>query len=165
MATKPTSQRSHRVAKIVGMTQSNVHHRPSKITVPPHAHPLSRLTFELMRDTRTSYQELAFHSGVQPTTIKSLRCEKIGSIRTFEALLGAFGWRLVPCPPLDALPADVREKLEEISLSFRSDDEVLAAAIATFADAPTRRIGDGGPRAPRLNYKSPDRRAEDRWAA
>jgi hypothetical protein len=137
--------------------------RPSKITIPPHAHPLGRACFALMRDTGTTYQELSHHAGVLPSTIKSLRCEKIGSIRTYEALLGAFGFRLIPCPPLDSLPPDVREKLDEISLHFRSDDEILAAAIATFADAPTRRIGDGGPPAPRVNYKSPDQRFNERW--
>ena len=147
------------------MTIPDKARRPSKITIPPHASPMARLTFALMRETGTSYQELAHHAGIQPTTLKSWRGEKFGSLQGYEAALGAFGFRIVPCPPLDSLPPEVRDKLEEISLSFRSDDEVLAAAIATFADAPTRRIGDGGPRAPRLNYKSPDRRAAERWAA
>ncbi len=139
--------------------------RPSKISVPPHAHPMGKLVFTLLRETGAGYHELAHYAGLQPTTLKSWRGEKIGSLRGYEAALGAFGWRIVPCPPLDSLPADVREKLEDISLAFRSDDEVLAAAIATFADAPKRRIGDGGPPAPRLNYKSPDQRADEKWAA
>lgn len=165
MATEPTSPSAHRVAKIVDMTQLPFRRKPSNISIPQRASPMGKLVFSLMRETGTTYHELAHHSGLQPTTLKSWRGEKYGSLVGYEAALGAFGFRLVPCPPLDSLPTDVREKLDEISLSFRSDDEVLAAAIATFADAPTRRIGDGGPPAPRLNYKSPDRRAEDRWAA
>jgi len=137
--------------------------RTSKITVPAHAAPMAKLLFTLMRETGTTYQELAHHAGIQVTTAKSWRGEKYGSLQGYEAALGAFGFRIVPVPPLDSLPAEVREKLDDVSLHFRTDDEVLAAAIATFADAAPRRIGDGGPPAPRVNYKSPDQRFKDRW--
>lgn len=145
----------------MGMTHPDEPRRPSKISIPGFgAHPMARLVFQLMRDTGTSYDELAHHSGLQRTTVKSWRREKLGSLRGYEAALGCFAWRIIPCPPLDSLPAAVREKLDDISLHFRSDDEVLAAAIATFADGP-RRADNGQP----IANKSPDQRAEERWAA
>lgn len=119
--------------------------------MPPHAHPLAKTVFRLMAETRTTYEALQHFSGVQRTTLKSYRSEKYPGIRSIEALLGAFGWRLAAVPPLDALPEHVREALDEISLHFRSDDEVLAAAIATFAKK-TEPQNDAEP----LRYRAAD---------
>lgn len=103
--------------------------RESRLTIPRHAHPLSRLIFTLMKKTGLTYQETEFRSGVLRQTIKSWRNEKVGSLRAYEAVLGTFGYRLLPCPPLDDLPEHVRDDLEAIGLHFFSDDEALAAAV------------------------------------
>ncbi len=125
--------------------------RPSKITVPTRAHPLARLVFELMKKTRTTYMELEFVSGLLRSTLKAWRNANVPSLTSIEAALGVFGWRLVPCPPLDTLPADVREKLEEVGQHFRSDDETFAAAIAAAMTSPHAR-GSAETPAPRLDY-------------
>ncbi|HZV17517.1 MAG TPA: hypothetical protein VFF84_02375 [Sphingobium sp.] len=85
-------------------------------------------------------------------TLKSWRREKVGSLRSYEAALGVFGYRILPVPPIDNLPADVLEKLEEVGQHFISDDETLAAAIYAATSQPVQHEG----RAPRIDYKSVD---------
>lgn len=114
--------------------------RLSKITIPCSAHPLSRLVFRLMRDTRTTYLEVEALSGVLVSTVKAWRTSNVPSMTSLEAVLGVFKWRLVPCPPIDGLPAHLRDKLEEVGQHFVSDDEALAAAIF----AATSRAGSRG---------------------
>lgn len=107
--------------------------RPSKVSIPEHAHPHARLVFALMREHRISYDTLEHVSGCLRSTIKSWRGEKVPSIQSIEAVLGAFGWSLVPVPPLSSLSDATREAIEEISLDFKSDSEVVGAALACIA--------------------------------
>lgn len=83
-----------------------------------HAHPLARLAFQLMRDSSTTYDALEWTSGVQRSTLKEWRQSKTPSLQSIEAVLGAFGWRLVPVPPLENLPADVLDALENVGRAF-----------------------------------------------
>ncbi|WP_150103182.1 hypothetical protein [Hyphomicrobium denitrificans] len=91
-----------------------------------------RLVFQLMRDNGKTYDALEWDSGILRSTIKSWRNEKTPSLQSIEATLGAFGWQLVPVPPLENLPADVRDALDEIGQHFRSDEETLGAALAAI---------------------------------
>jgi len=132
--------------------------RPSRITVPRKAHPLAKLVFELMQRHGKTYDQLEFESGVLRSTFKAWRGggklrPNVPSLASIEAALGVFGWRLVPCPPLNSLKPETREALEEISLEFISDDEALAAAIAAATTKPVA-CAVGKP-APRLSYRAP----------
>lgn len=126
------------------MSNPSEYVRPSRITIPRNAHPLARLLFQLMRDNGMTYEETEFRSSVLRQTIKSWRNEKYPSIRAIEAALGVFGYRLLPCPPLDGLPDRVREQLEEVGQHFFSDDEALAAAVHLATSKPQPPAG--GPR-------------------
>lgn len=120
--------------------------RPSRITVPTHAHPLARLVFQLMREHNVTYHVLQDSSGVLAQTLKSYRVEKVPGLRSIEALLGAFGWSLVPVPPLFSLKPETLAAIEEISLDFQSDQQVIGAALAAIvmrrapADSPAPRL-------------------------
>lgn len=107
---------------------------PSRITLPDAAHPLSRLMYQLMKNHAVTYDELEFRSGVLRTTMKSHRVGKIPTLQSIEALLGSFGWTLMPVPPLSSLPEDVREKLDNIGRMLRADlgIEVIEAATAAI---------------------------------
>lgn len=122
----------------VRMSNSSDLVRPSRITVPEHAHPLVRLLFQLMRDQGVRYNDLEWRSGVLQQTFKSWRCEKTPSLTAIEATLGAVGYRLLPCPPLDDLPEHLRDQLEECGQHFLSDDEALAAAVYLATSKPQR---------------------------
>lgn len=116
--------------------------RPSKITIPPHAHPHARLVFALMSEYRVTYDTLEVDSGLLRSTIKAWRSSNTPSLQSIEAALGVFGWSLVPCPPLGDLPADVLAQAEEFGQRFKSDHEMLASIMATVCKVPLRRIGD-----------------------
>ncbi len=128
--------------------------RLSRITVPPHSHPLARLVFQLMREHNVSYGLLEDASGVLRQTTKSYRREKRPGLASIEALLGAFGWSLVPVPPLSSLKPETLAAIEELSLDFRSDDEVVGAALAAIV---TPKEHAPGP-APRVDLRSSDLR-------
>lgn len=127
--------------------------RHSQLRVPIHAHPHSRLVFQLARDAGVTLDELAWRSGLLVQTIKSYRLparfdgvskgairsyrrEKTPSLQSIEALLGCFGWSLVPVPPMESLKPETRDALEAISLDFRSDNEALAAVMAQIVTIP-----------------------------
>lgn len=118
------------------MAKAVVEKRPSRITVPEHAHPLARLVFQLMREHNVTYDELEWKSGVLRQTLKSYRVEKVPGLRTIEALLGSFGVALVPVPPLAMLNPKLREAVEAIAGEFRSEHEALASIMATVCNIP-----------------------------
>lgn len=127
--------------------------RPSRITIPPRAHPLVRLAYLLMKNTATTYSECEWRSGVLMQTLKSWRSEKRPGIASIEAVLGVWGWRLLPCPPLEDVPAHVMQKLEEAGQYFIDDDQTLAAAIFAATSKPHARQATDGP-APRVDNKT-----------
>jgi len=90
--------------------------------------------YQLMKNHAVTYDELEFRSGVLRTTMKSHRVGKIPTLQSIEALLGSFGWTLMPVPPLSSLPEDVREKLDNIGRMLRADlgIEVIEAATAAI---------------------------------
>jgi hypothetical protein len=127
--------------------------RPSRLQIPPHAHPYARLVYALARENNVTLEELAWRSGlgygtlreyrgapafngVSEGAIRSYRKEKTPSLQSIEALLGVFGWALTPTPPLESLPQKTRDALEEISLDFRSDREALAAVMSKIITVP-----------------------------
>jgi len=124
----------------------------SAISVPKSAHPLVRLLFMLMRKHGTRYDILQDASGVLRQTFRSWRTDKFPGIRALSATLGCYGYRLLPCPPLDDLPAHVRDQLEEIGQHFFSDDEALAACVYAATSKPWPSEG----RAPRVDLKARD---------
>ncbi|AYJ84944.1 hypothetical protein D3Y57_02480 (plasmid) [Sphingomonas paeninsulae] len=124
--------------------------RRSKITIPRHAHPIAKLVFSLMMATATTYDVLESRSGVLRQTLKSYRVEKFPSLRSAEALLGSFGWNLTPTPPLSSLSPETLTAIEAISLDFRTDDQVIAAAMLYATTYPKPYSGEG--RAPLIEH-------------
>jgi len=86
-----------------------------------------------MRDHGVTYSEMRSRSGVLPTTLKSYRREKTASLQSIAALLGAFGHALVPIPSLASLSQETLDAIEDVSLDFVSDNDVLAAAMLRLA--------------------------------
>ncbi len=112
--------------------------KPSRVTVPANCrHPLIRIVFGEMRRQSATYEEVAHRSGVLTSTLKSWRKEKAPSFPSIEATLGSLGWRLVPTPRPDMLPAEIREAIAPLIPLFRSEEEVLATAIAAAAALPS----------------------------
>lgn len=135
---------------------AELRNRTSKVTTPKHAHPIARLIFELMRRHAVTYDLLEHCSGVLRQTLKSYRQEKVPSLRTAEALLGSFGWNLVPVPPISSLNPETRQAVEAIADQFDSADAVIGAALAAINLAPT--FTDAGP-APRVQLPQPNVKA------
>ena len=135
----------------------------SKVTIPAGAHPLARLCFELMRKTNTTYLELEWRSGVLLSSIKAWRSKTVPSLVSMEAVLGVWGYRLVPTPPLCDLPEEVLAKLEEVGQHFLSDEQTLAAAIVAGITSGERRHTATEP-APLVDYgRPPGGRPAKRW--
>ncbi|MDZ4066859.1 MAG: hypothetical protein U1E06_08380 [Tabrizicola sp.] len=116
--------------------------RPSKITVPKHAHPAAKIVFAEMHRQGVTYDELEWKSGVQRTTFKAWRHTSAPGLETLSAALGALGWELLPCPPLDALAPAVRRGIQALADEHGIDeDAVLTALLREVAHRPlqTRR--------------------------
>lgn len=88
---------------------------PSRISVPKHAHPLSRLLFSEMARQRVTYWDLHLDSGVLVSTVKAWRLDNVPGLSTIEAALGALGWSVLPVPSAKALPADLRADLQAVA--------------------------------------------------
>lgn len=120
--------------------------RISKITVPPVAHPLAKSVFGLMREHAVTYDELEWKSGVLRSTFKAWRTNNKPGLDTIEAALGVFGYSVLPCPPVHALPDDLRADLEAVAAKHGTKSlpvlEFIAAAVgrrpARTIDARTR---------------------------
>jgi hypothetical protein len=117
------------------------------------------LAFLLMAKHGVTYSETEHRAGVLTSSVKAWRGggklrPNVPSLASIEAVLGVFGYRLLACPPLDNLPADVREQLESVGQHFISDDETLAAAIVAATSKPGDRCTADSP-APRLTYRQP----------
>jgi len=97
-------------------------------------------------------------SGVLTSTLKSWRTHSQPGLATIEACLGALGWRLVPVPPLEALPPEQRDRLETLGLDFLSDDEALAVALACATSDPTPKWTENTP-APLAECRRPNPKA------
>lgn len=103
---------------------------PSKITIPEKAIPHVKLVYQLMRENNVTYDELEFRSGILKSTFKAWRvATAYPSLFALEAALGVFGWSLVPVPPLSTLKPETLEKLEDVGMDFRTDNETMGAAI------------------------------------
>lgn len=135
--TRPANR--HRTRHHAGMSNSEPFVRPSRITIPPHATPMARLVFQLMRDKGFSYAETEWRSGVLTTTIKSWRREKAPSLTSIQAVLNSLGWGIAPYPHLETLPPHIREQVEELAQSFFSDEHALAAIVASAISKPAMR--------------------------
>lgn len=108
----------------------------SRVSVPERCNPHARLVFQLMRETGFTYDEVEYRSGILRSTLKSYRLEKTPSLQSIEALLGVWGYTLVPVPPLSSLKPETLDAIEEISLDFKSDHEALAAIMARVCSVP-----------------------------
>lgn len=136
------------------MTNTEESRRPSRISVPPHAHPFSRLVFAEMRRQNVSYAELEWRSGILGTTVKEWRVSKTPSLQSIQATLGALGFGVAPYPRIETLPPHVREMAEELGQHFFADEHALAAAVAATISFPGARSNGDEP-APRLSYRTP----------
>lgn len=142
------------------MSNETPYVRPSRVTIPKKAHPAAKLVFHLMQRWGKSYDQIEYESGVLKSSLKAYRGggklrPNTPSLTSIEALLGVFGYRLVPCPPLDSLPSKTRAALDDISLDFLSDDEALAAAIVAATSKPGIRAKDGKPAPPMPRIGTP----------
>ena len=124
--------------------------RPSRTTVPEHAHPLAKTVFQLMREYSCTYEELEWRSGVLSTTTKAWRKTSRPSLASIEAALGVFGWSLVPVPPLKDVPPEIAAELERLAEQWRGINPALCQLLATVCRAP---LGD--PLAPRPAERAP----------
>ena len=134
-AIQPASYRPHKSAILAAMAE-NFQTRPSRITIPDHCHPLTKVVFMEMKRQNVTYDELEWRAGVLKSSFKAWRRANTPGLTTVEAALGALGHTLVPVPRLDRLPPHVREIVEEIGQHFRSDEETLGACILAAAEWP-----------------------------
>jgi len=110
--------------------------RPSKITIPKHAHPFAKFLFAEMNRQRVTYAELEHRSGVLVSTFKAYRTDNTPGLTSIEAALGAVGWTLVPVPKLDTLEPELAKKLDRLGKYFRSREEAFGAAVLAAATWP-----------------------------
>lgn len=107
--------------------------KPSRVSIPAHAHPLARFAFSEMRRQRIGYAEIEHVSGVLTSTLKSWRVHSRPGIDTLEAVAGALGYTVLPVPRPDVLPTALRADLEEVAarheLATLPCLEFIAAAV------------------------------------
>lgn len=120
----------------LGRVSWSTSQRPSKITIPQHAHPLARLVFSEMGTQRVTYQEMEFRANVLTSTLKSWRKEKMPGLATIEATLGALGWALVPVPCNERVPQWVKDELDDINSLWWRDEPLLHRLLASACLAP-----------------------------
>lgn len=151
MATQPVPPKAASGAIVIGMAQTNPYRRRSKISVPPVAHPLSKCVFALMREHGVTYDELEWKSGVLRSTFKAWRTNNKPGLDTIEAALGVFSYSVLPVPPADALPAELRADLEAVAAKHGTKTlpvlQFISAAVGRrptdTIDARTRLKGPG----------------------
>lgn len=110
--------------------------RPSRVTVPAHAHPLARLVFAEMNRQRITYESMTFDAGIQDSTLKAWRVSKTPGLTTIEAALGVVGWSLVPVPRHDRLPLELQAELDRLAGDFPEHMPLLPSLLATVCKAP-----------------------------
>jgi hypothetical protein len=132
------------------MAQTNSYRRKSKITTPEIAHPLAKSVFTLMREHGVTYDELEWKSGVLRSTFKAWRNANRPGLDTIEAALGVFGYSVLPVPPADVLPPELRADLEAVAEKHGTKSlpvlEFIASAVGrrpNTIDARTRLAGPG----------------------
>jgi hypothetical protein len=133
------------------MAQTNPYKRKSKVVVPATAHPLAKSVFALMREHAVTYDELEWKSGVLRSTFKAWRTNNRPGLDTIEAALGVFNYSVLPVPPADALPAELRADLEAVAAKHGTKTfpvlEFIASAVnrrpTATIDARTRLKGPG----------------------
>ena len=101
--------------QVVRTTHFGRHKRPSKITIPPAAHPLAKAVFAEAARQNVTYAELEFRSGVLIGTMKAWRVSNLPGLDTISAALGALGWDVLPVPKASTLPDGLREDLEAVA--------------------------------------------------
>jgi len=110
--------------------------RPSRVTVPKHAHPLAKVIFAEMQRQGITYDEMEYASGVLRSTTKAWRTNNTPGLATIEACLGVLGWALVPVPRIDHVPENVREGVRALASEWRDENAVLHELLATVCTAP-----------------------------
>lgn len=134
------------------MMEANSFNRPSKITVPPHAHPLAKVVFAEMKRQGVTYDELEYRAGVLRSTFKAWRGSNCPSIPTVSAALGVLGFDVLPVPKLERIDPAIRADLEAVAakhgLKSVPNRELIAACVGehhahTHIDARTRLSGPG----------------------
>lgn len=89
--------------------------RPSRVTVPEHAHPLTKIIFSEMNRQGITYSELEWRSGVLLSTVKAWRQRNRPGIETIESCLGALGWDLIATPRPEHLPTELVAELDALA--------------------------------------------------
>jgi hypothetical protein len=104
-----------------------------------------------MREHGVTYDELEWKSGVLRSTFKAWRTNNRPGLDTIEAALGVFNYSVLPVPPADALPAELRADLEAVAAKHGTKKlpvlEFIASAVnrrpGATIDARTRLKGPG----------------------
>ncbi|HVJ78111.1 MAG TPA: hypothetical protein VM620_09770 [Hyphomicrobium sp.] len=104
--------------------------RPSRITIPEHAHPVAKFAFRQMSEQRISYREMEACSGVLTCTLKATRNENTPGLNTMDAVLGVLGFTLIPVPLPNRLPPALREDLEALADKHGVDGDLCTELIA-----------------------------------
>jgi hypothetical protein len=106
--------------------------RPSRITVPKHAHPLAKFIFSEMARQRCRYDDLEHYSGVLRSSVKAWRSSNLPGLDTIEAAAGVLGWSVLPVPKPETLPPELRADLEAVAAKHEIAMpcvEYIAAAV------------------------------------
>lgn len=151
MATEPHPPTDVFGVIVHGMPVANPYRRKSKVVVPAAAHPLAKCVFALMREHGVTYDRLEWESGVLRSTFKAWRTNNRPGLDTIEAALGVFRYSVLPVPPADSLPAELRADLEAVAAKHGTKTlpvlEFIASAVnrrpTETIDARTRLKGPG----------------------
>lgn len=120
--------------------------RPSRVTVPEHAHPLSKIIFSEMNRQGVTYLEMEWRSGVLVSTMKAWRQRNRPGLETVEACLGSLGWDLIATPRPEHLPAALVEELDALARKYGPQlaslhPMLVAAAARTHETMPLTHDG------------------------
>lgn len=114
--------------------------RPSRITIPKHAHPLARFVFSEMSRQNCTYDALEFYSGVLRSTFKAWRTSNTPGLETIEAAAGVLGWSILPVPRTEALPPDLRADLAAVAAKHETSLPCLEFIAAAVGRQPRTRL-------------------------
>ncbi len=104
--------------------------KPSRISMPEHAHPVARFIFDQMRAQGVTYMEMEYCSGVLRCTTKAWRTDNAPGLDTADACLGVLGFSLIPVPNPEHLSPELRADLEALADKHGVDGDLSTELIA-----------------------------------
>lgn len=116
----------------------SAHKKPSRIRIPPRAHPLVRALYRAMAEKGVTYDQLVARSGVSKSRAKAWRTDNSPGVNAIQATLNVVGLQALPVPSrLDILPPALAADLEAIGARHGMPAPIAELMMVAAEQRPT----------------------------